>query len=132
MREGLNRLIGLLFLITLSNGQIDGQTENVLYDFAKVAEPNVTKIVYFYNVDQSNKSIPINRTDLNLVSSYLTMNTVLNDSDQIFVKYYKSPNFQHLNESKYFNESWIGTRNMDQQELTTWMKYSQNVLKTPT
>jgi len=128
MRDVIDYLTGLLFLITLSNGQ----KENVLYDFAKVAEPNVTKIAYFYNVDQTNKSVPINQTNLNLVSSYLTMNTVLNNSDQVFVKYYKTPNFQQLNKSKYFNESWIGTRNMNQQELTTWMQYSQNILKSPT
>lgn len=138
MAKGIKYLIRLLFLTILSNAQIGGQmliikpTDNVLYDFAKIAEPNATKIAYFYNVDETNKSIPINQTNLNLVSSYLTINTVMNDTDRVIVRYYTRPNFQQLNGSKYFDEPWIGTKSMNQQQLTSWMQYSQDILKTPT
>jgi hypothetical protein len=125
-------LICLLFLMIRSDGQRIGRTENVLYDFAKVAEPNATKIAYFYNIDETNKTIPIDQTNLNRVSSYLTINTVLNCTDWVVVRYYMAPNFQQLNGSKYINEPWIGTRPMDQKDLTTWIQYSQNILKSPT
>jgi hypothetical protein len=122
----------LLFLLVVSAQRFTKAifSENIILDFAESAQPNDTKIAFFYNVNSNNKSIPLNQTNLNLLSSYLTINTGVNPGS--YVKYFKSPNFRHYAYSKYFVNDWLGAWCMNESTLEKWENYSLNLMKSPT
>lgn len=103
---------------------------NIIMDFAQKAHPNTTKIAFFYNMDANNESIPLDESNLNILSSYLTINDGLKRNNT-FVKYYEAPYF-NLNFSKNFNKSWLGAWPMNKAALNKWIEYSQEERMTPT
>jgi len=119
------------YYIILVTQLINIISENVVLDFAQTAQPNITKLAFFYNVDVNNKSFPINQSDLNTVTSYLTINEDSTKEGTV-IKYYKYPYFRTQYNSKYYNTSWIGAHCMNEKVLEQWIKYSQSEIKTPT
>ncbi len=108
------------------------KSENILSDFALTAEPNLTKIVFFYKRISDNITVPLDQTDLNKVTTYLTINQVKNNGTGTDKNYYQYPDFRKLNYSKHENKSWIGSWNMNTNMIKQWHSYSHNTFKTPT
>jgi hypothetical protein len=118
----------IIFILSMIRG---GNTENnVLLDFALTAEPNITKIAFFYNVDRDLRIIPLNHTNLNKISSYLTIGVGMNPGS--YVKYFKEPNFRQPDRLKYFDKNWLGALCMDKLTLEKWVNYSLDIGKSPT
>lgn len=119
------------YYIILITQLINIISENVILDFAQTAQPNITKVAFFYNVDVNNKIFPLDQYDLNNITSYMTINADSTNEGSL-IKYYKSPHFHTVHNSKFYNTSWIGADCMNEKVLEQWIKYSQSEIKTPT
>lgn len=115
--------MGFMFLTNITS-------ENLIFDYVLTADPNITKIGFFYN-RINGKYIPLDQTDLNHLSNYQTVGTLDQDTGSL-VKYYESPNFLLAKITKEVPQIWIGARTMNQQIIDKWMNYSQRPLDSPT
>ena len=137
-----------IFLTLLAS---ETKSENVLSDFAHTAQPDLTKVVFFYKtLSGGNKSIPFDHFDLNNISTYLTINQGINLGFPGFpgsgsgcssgsgtatgtdINFYQYPDFRKLNYSKHEDTTWMGAWNMNDLMLKQWDSFSHDPFKTPT
>ncbi len=106
-------------------------SENMISDYVVTAGLNVTKVGFFYN-QVNEKYMPLNQSNLNAITNYLTIGLLGNNETGSCIKYYEYPKFHKIKRERNVTQQWIGARVMNKQIIDEWLIYASLPMDSPT
>lgn len=121
----------LLMLLCIPYGLSTRLSENLISDYATTADLNTTKVGFFYNQIKG-EYVPLNQSNLDSITNYLTIGSIAYSEEGSHIKYYEHPNFRTVKSVKNITEGWIGARAMDKEIIDKWLFFASLPIDSPT